>query len=271
MSEEKGLTVVEQKQVEFYGDQIIAVQMKDGDVLVPIRPICDLVGVTWPSQRNRIGRDAVLSVEARNVSVFVTNTQGQGQRREMLCLPLDYISGFLFGLNADRVKPELRERVILYQRECYRVLAEAFHEGRLTADPVFEELLQQDTDTVQAYKMLQAMVKLARNQILLEARLDDHGQLLADHGRRLENIEADLHQKDRYISESQATQISQAVKTIAIALGKQTGRNEFGAVWGEFYRRFGIAKYRYLPISRFEEALTWLNEFYQDLTGESPF
>ena len=52
----------------------------------------------------------------------------------MVCLPLDYISGFLFGLNADRVKPELRERVLRYQRECYKVLAEAFQDGRLTTD-----------------------------------------------------------------------------------------------------------------------------------------
>jgi hypothetical protein len=58
----------------------------------------------------------------------------------MVCLPLDYVSGFLFGLNATRVKPELRERVILYQRECYKVLAEAFNEGRLTSEPTFNEL-----------------------------------------------------------------------------------------------------------------------------------
>ena len=106
---------------------------------------------------------------------------------------------------------------------------------------------------------------------MLEAKLDDHDRTLEEHSQRLETIEADLHQEDRYIGESQATQISQAVKTLAIALGKQSGRNEFGATWGEFYRKFGISKYRYLPISRFEEALAWLNEFYQSLTGESPF
>jgi hypothetical protein len=114
-------------------------------------------------------------------------------------------------------------------------------------------------------------MRLARNQIMLESRLDDHGHVLEDYGRRLETIEADLHQEERYISESQATQISQAIKSIAIAMGKKTGRNEFGATWGEFYRKFGISKYRYLPVSKFEDALTWLSEFYQDLTGESPF
>lgn len=114
-------------------------------------------------------------------------------------------------------------------------------------------------------------MKLARNQIMLDARLDDHSRTLEEHTRCLETIEADMHQEDRYISENQATQISQAIKAIAIALGKQTGRNEFGATWGEFYGKFGIAKYRYLPVSKFDEAMAWLNKFYQSLTGETPF
>ncbi len=267
MAKSKSLVPVEQKQVEFYKDTVMAVRLADGGVYVPIKPICDNLGVTLAGQRERINRDPVLSEIVTSVSVTLTQ-----QARGMLCLPLKFIPGWLFGINANRVKPELRERIIRYQRECYDVLAEAFVEGRLTTDPSFDDLLQQaSNDVVEAYQIAQAIMKLARNQIVLEARLDDHGQALEDHGRRLETIEADMHQKDRYISESQATQISQAVKSIAITLGKQTGRNEFGATWGEFYRKFGISKYRYLPISKFEGALVWLNEFYQDLTGESPF
>lgn len=52
----------------------------------------------------------------------------------MICLPLDYMCGWLFGSNADRVKPEVRGRLIRYQRECYAVLSEALQDGRLTAD-----------------------------------------------------------------------------------------------------------------------------------------
>jgi len=36
--------------------------------------------------------------------------------------------------------------------------------------------------------MLQALVKLARNQILLEAQLHTHTEQLADHDQRLEDI-----------------------------------------------------------------------------------
>jgi hypothetical protein len=271
---DKALMPVEQKQVVFYDDEITAVLVQiEGNekIYVPVRPICDFLGVSWSGQLRRINRDAVLSEEIRSVNVTFTEPN-RTRQIAMHCLPLDYISGFLFGINAERTKPEIKDKLIRYQRECFKVLAEAFVEGRLTADHSFDDLLRQaSSDVVEAYQIAQAIMKLARNQILLEGRLDDHGRTLDDHAQRLETIEADMHQEDRYISENQATQISQAIKAIAIAMGKRTGRNEFGATWGEFYRKFGISKYRYLPVSKFDEAMTWLNEFYQSLTGETPF
>jgi hypothetical protein len=109
---DQALTVVEQKEVLFYGDTIVAVRAKDRGVYVPVRPICERLGVDWSAQRQRLMRDAVLADLA--ISVVVTTTDippdsGTRSRRprtsEMLALPLDYISGFLFSINADRVKP----------------------------------------------------------------------------------------------------------------------------------------------------------------------
>lgn len=270
------LIPIEQKQVIFYDDEITALLVEvEGrqEVYVSLRQLCELLGVTYQGQIRRINDDPVLSRQVKGVSVMFTPSGSRGGGVQTTnCLSVDYLNGWLFGINANRVKKEVRERLIIYQENCYKVLAEAFREGQLTTDPTFDELLKQaSADVVEAYQIAQAIMKLARNQIVLEARLDNQSRIIEEHSRRLETIEADLHQEDRYISESQATQISQAVKAIAIALGKQTGRNEFGATWGEFYRKFGIAKYRYLPVSRFEEALAWLNEVYQDLTGEAPF
>ena len=60
MAEETSLTVVEQKQVAFYGDEILAVRLQDNSILIPVRPICELLGVDWSAQRRRINRDPVL-------------------------------------------------------------------------------------------------------------------------------------------------------------------------------------------------------------------
>ncbi len=262
---EKTLLPIEQKTVTFYEDQITAVRLQDGRIAIPVRPLCELIGVDWNGQRRRINRDPVLSTEL--ISVDVTSTQV----RAMLCLPLDYISGFLFGLNADRVRKDLREAVIRYQRECYKVLAEAFQEGRLTAETSFDNLLSTDSEAVQAYKMALAVVKLARNQVILESQLQTHSDTLTQYGNRLEELEAAIAQPDSMVTQEQASQISQAVKAIAIELGKQTKRNEFGGVYGELYRKFGITSYKMLPAKKFETAVTWMNEWHGSLTGSEPF
>ena len=44
----------------------------------------------------------------------------------MLCLPLMYVYGWLFTINPDRVKPEAREKVITYKKQCYEVLYNHF-------------------------------------------------------------------------------------------------------------------------------------------------
>lgn len=184
----------------------------------------------------------------------------------MLALPLDYLNGWLFGMNADRVKSEIRDRLIKYQLECYQVLADAFREGRLTVDDSFSDLVEGDSPAAQAYRMAQAIMSMARQQLILENRVDDHEY-------RLESIEATLGDPAHHILAAQASQISQAVKAVAFELGKRSGCNEFGGVYGELYRRFEIAGYRELPASRYDEAMSFLRQWYSSVTddGSVPF
>lgn len=143
MSEE-ALVPVEQKEVLFYEDTIVAVRVADGTVYVPVRPLCELLGVSWTDQRRRINRDAVLSQEMHSVNVMFTEPN-RTRQISMLCLP------------------------------------------------------------------------------------------------------------------------------IALLLTKSSGSNQFGSVYGELYRKFGITSYKLLPAHRFEEAMHFLTSWYGDLTGETPF
>ena len=98
----RGLVPVEQRTVEFYGDEITAVLVEvDGrrKVYVPVKPICDFMGVNWESQRQRIQRDPVLSevVEGAVITTAPSASGRGGGPQEMTCLPLDYINGFLHG------------------------------------------------------------------------------------------------------------------------------------------------------------------------------
>ena len=274
MSDEKSLTVIEQREVVFYGDELTAFRVEDGTVYVPIRPICERLGVDWSSQRQRIHRDAVLS---KHFVVVTTTKSGRGNPN-MAALPLDYLNGWLFGINASRVSPDIHDRLVRYQEECYRVLAEVFQQQRVTAAPTvqdmdMDELLRTgDTPEAQAYRMALAIANIARQQLIFRYQLEEQAGRLDAHEQRLEMIEATLGDPARYITAAQAGRISQAVKAIALELGKRSGRNEFGGVYGELYRRFDIAGYRELPAGKYEEALRFLGQWYGSLTGgELPF
>jgi hypothetical protein len=119
--------------------------------------------------------------------------------------------------------------------------------------------------------MIQAMLKLARNQILLESRLDEHETQLVGFEERLEQVEITLGDPGRQVTPEQASQISQAVKAVAMKLSEQSGRNEYGGVYGELYRKFGITSYKLLPARRFQEAMDFLTIWHQTLVGEEPF
>src|SRR5262249_23601271 len=109
---------------------------------IPLRPICDYLGLSWSGQRERTMRDLVLKEEVRSVRVTRSDPQGRGDP-DVVCLPVEFLNGWLFGINASRVKPELKDKVIRYQRDCYRVLWEAFHPQALASPPAGSSVLEQ--------------------------------------------------------------------------------------------------------------------------------
>ena len=261
MGDETSLTVVEQKTVHFYGDEIVAVQATDGTVYVPIRPICDVLGVQWAAQSKRIKRDDILSEVATSVSIMDTQ---HGQHRNMTCLPLEYLNGWIFGLKLSKTKPAVRESLKRYKRECYQVLADAFGRKQvaIVPDADIDVIIANDPDLSEAYNLAQVTIALIRSQARLRATVSDHEM-------RLQLIEADLGDNKRYVTNSQASKISQAVKAIALQLGKRSGRNEFGGVYGELYRRFKINSYEHLPAAQFAEGMDFLRQWYQSLVDNS--
>jgi hypothetical protein len=260
--------IVEQKMVEMYGDEITAVRVDDGQIYVSITHMCAALGIKAQPARSRIKRHKVL----KEGMTQVENLQTAGGPQPGYVMRVDLVPLWLAGIQVSSVKEDLQDKLYNLQLNASKILWEAFQVGELTIEQEFNVLLEQDSPAVDAYKTAVALVKLARNQVLLEARLGYHGERLDDLEMRLTNIEADMHDKDRTITEEQATQISQAIRAIGLTLTKTTGENSYGKVWGEFYRKFGVSKYRNLSMAKFNDAMKFLGDWYKQLTDESlPF
>jgi len=112
--------------VEFHGHALITLSHNREAYFAP-RPICQAIGLDWKSQYGRIRRNPVLST---CVVMMTTQLPGDTQQREIVTLPLKLLNGWLFGIEAGRVKPELRDTILTYQRECYDALAAYWQQGR---------------------------------------------------------------------------------------------------------------------------------------------
>jgi len=127
----------------------------DADKLVPIKPICEALGVDDKNQRTKIKNDEILG----SVGVLSTSTGKDGKQYEMFCLPYMYALGWLFTINPKNVKEESQETIIKYKMECYTALFNHFV-GK-------SEFLEQ-------------------KQLVIEKQLEDIEKIRSDYGNQSE-------------------------------------------------------------------------------------
>lgn len=96
----------------------------DKNEMVPIKPICEVLGIDAKTQVDKIKEHPILS-STGGLSPLVA---ADGKEREMFCIPFKYVFGWLFTINPGNVKEEARESIVKYQLECYDALYEYFAE-----------------------------------------------------------------------------------------------------------------------------------------------
>ena len=117
-------TSLQRGTVDFHGHALTVITGPEGEHLVAMKPICEAIGLQWEAQLKRIKRHPVLSQ-----GMSIMDTPSAGGYQETTCLPLDYLNGWLFGVDASRVRPEISERLVQYQRECFAALAAYWQQG----------------------------------------------------------------------------------------------------------------------------------------------
>ncbi len=269
------LRPVREQSVDFQGDGIPVAQADDGGLYVALRPITDHLGLAFGSQRLRVLRDRILAPRTRTILM----TAADGRRRDLLCIPLDLLPGYLFGITTGRVRPELVDKLDRYRADCFRVLWEVFKGDAGTVVDEHAVGMGTEVDSAPSGAMLAleiatAVQHLARQQLDMEQRLADVAgtqTVMADYVRgfiietnqRLGALER-VTATDATITEGQAAEISLAVKAIGQALQAAGNREGYPQVYAALYRRYRISAYKSLPARSFEEAMNWLHQWYLD-------
>lgn len=139
----------------------------ESEVLVPIKPICQALGIAYEMQYEVIKSNPVFgSTIMLNITVGA-----DGKDRDMLHLPLKYVFGWLMGINANKVKAASKEAVMAMQMEAYNVLYEHFF-----LKPIMQE------------KKLLAVQRQQWRIAELEASRKDMGALIKQEKEKLAKI-----------------------------------------------------------------------------------
>jgi hypothetical protein len=278
---------VEQRTVDFNGTALVALRDNHGTIWVPLRRLCEAIGVAFTNQIKKIQSDPVMSEHIVTLPIVLSD----GRTFEMECLALKYVRAWLFGINANRVKVEIRDRLLAYQREVIEVIDRAFTPASAESgldDTMIRAMRDNALQQAQLWEMvLGERQRLRRAEQALDEideQMGTFGQLLYRHDDTLRHVLNDLNRlraeqsaitarftditrllpaPNDFITPEEKAALKALVDDVVAAahhkgvrLGQ--GRNDYPAVWDAFKRRFDLAKYDELPRTQYADAIEWL-------------
>ena len=119
--------------VSFHGTDLYVVAGPDGQPITPMKPIVEGMGLAWQAQHRKLvdpdGRWSTC------ITMMVMQMPGDDQMRQVTCLPLRKLPGWLMSIQPSRCSPEIRDRVVAYQNECDDVLWAHWSKQREPVEP----------------------------------------------------------------------------------------------------------------------------------------
>ncbi|HAI1440630.1 TPA: phage antirepressor Ant, partial [Escherichia coli] len=119
------LEAVNTSYVPFNGQQIITA-MAAGVAYVAMRPIVENLGMSWGTQQQKLMKQ----LDKFNC-IHMNMVAADGKLRKLLCLPLKKLNGWLFSINPEKVRADIRDKLIQYQEECFTVLHDYWTKGHV--------------------------------------------------------------------------------------------------------------------------------------------
>lgn len=119
--------------LSFYGSELITLKVEDV-IYTAVKPIVDALGLSWSSQHRKL-ENSNGKFNCAHMSIVAED----GKIRQMLCMPIKKLNGWLFSINPEKVRSDLKEKVICYQEECFEALYNYWHFGKAERKTTVDE------------------------------------------------------------------------------------------------------------------------------------
>ena len=186
--------------ISFHGSELITLKVDDV-IYTAVRPIVEALGLSWGSQQRKLENS-----KEKFSCTHMKTTGNDGKTYEMLCMPLKKLNGWLFSINPEKVRADLREKVIQYQEECFEALYNYWHFGKAerTINPEQQQAIQEAVvkahhrtgmSYAEIYRQLKSLFKVGKYDQLKPSQFEGAINFLTTLGNsyppidRMDNLE----------------------------------------------------------------------------------
>lgn len=252
--------------VQVAGDAVTTVVLPGDGVAVPIRILCDNVGIVDVDfQVRQLREHPVYAAGIRMVNVNMG-----GRIRSVAALVHTYIPGWLATISPHLVNDATRDKLIQYQREIVDILARVYLGVGVTAtpesrDPAVQVLQQQHTALLLELRTLRDALRTAQEQSVQQTQqMSDIAAIVTE----LQDVIPVLPAEAAYI-QAAIKRLVQRASTRTRGQARATD-DAYQLLFGQFKTHFQIPRYDALPRQRYGDALRWLDAKAQELVPDDP-
>ncbi|PNH99618.1 phage antirepressor N-terminal domain-containing protein [Vibrio diazotrophicus] len=101
--------------VPFHGSNLFVVRYNN-EPYIPMKPVVEGIGLDWRTQARK------LRSSSERWGVVMMTTPSTDPYNSVTCIPLRKLFGWLQTLQPNRIREDIRDKVIQYQNECDDVL-----------------------------------------------------------------------------------------------------------------------------------------------------
>lgn len=234
------------KNVDVFGDSVLAAKDENGIIWVGIRWMCEGLGMTEGQMKRQITNikaDTTLSASGSNLVLNKSNGE-----RTVFCLKLDYVPLWLAKISITpkmkKETPELTEKLLEYQLKAKDILSNAFM-------PTQQSTMPQTTDG--------KIALLAQGHMELKEEVDSIKQ-------DLEALKMDLP-----ILPIEADRITEAVRKRGVAIlgGKQSSaynnrtlrQKLYNNLYANLKYNFSVRSYKSIKRSQTDKAIEIIQKY----------
>ena len=131
--------MAEIQRIDFYGHALESWEdTTTGKVYVAMRLLCQSIGLNWTGQQQKLVNGHTYKVGVRRIDISTP-----GGKQQVIGLDLDFLPTWLFSISPEKVAPDIRETLTLFQQESVKALRDYWTKGYAARkDPVaqFPEL-----------------------------------------------------------------------------------------------------------------------------------